>query len=284
MKTYALLGKNISYSLSPAMHNAAFGALGIKAEYKIFDKSADELEGFFSSLKDGKIAGCNVTMPYKEKALDHVDEVSPATKIIGALNTVVSRNGILEGHNTDYQGFMKALMGKGGGDLGFLPEGKDVFIFGAGGAAKAIVYVLSRVLKVKKIIIADIDANKAENLASSIMEKQNQDITIAVAHDESQYSDFISQTDLLINATPCGMKDTDPALFDYKEIREGLYIFDLIYTKETKLVKEARARNARCAGGLNMLLYQAAKAFEYWTKKDAPLPVMRKALLEKLTK
>lgn len=282
MKTYGLLGKDISYSLSPAMHNAAFKALNVEAEYKIFDKAEEELDSFFTSLREGEVAGCNVTIPYKEKALDYVEKKDNVVESIGSLNTVVKRGGILEGHNTDHDGFVNALTGKENGDLNFDPNGKNVFVFGAGGAAKAVLFTLLGWTPkcVKKIVIADIDTQKAERLADYVSERLEGDTVISVA-ERSQYEDFISNSDLLVNATPCGMKETDPPLFDYKNgIRESLYVFDLIYVKDTPLVKGARASGAKAINGLNMLLYQAAASFKIWTKVNAPIEIMRKALLK----
>jgi shikimate dehydrogenase len=280
MQTYGLLGRNISYSLSPAMHNAAFKALKLDARYEAFDTPAEELDDFFSRLRKGEISGCNVTIPYKERALGLVDNCTSAVNTIGALNTIVREDSALKGHNTDYNGFLKALIGHEKSDLGFNPEGRTVFVFGAGGAARAVVYVLSKVLGAKKIIIADIDAEKAETLAGNISEREKGKVTIAVANDREQYNDFISHSDLLINTTPCGMKESDPELFDYKYIDKTLSIFDLVYTKETPLIKEARSKGATAINGVNMLLYQAARSFELWTGEAAPLDAMRKALSE----
>ena len=142
MQTYGLLGKNIAYSLSPAMHNAAFKELGLAAEYKIFDIDENETEEFFSKVRAGEISGSNVTIPYKEKALDFLEGLSPAAKAIGAVNTIVRGEGVLTGHNTDYKAFMKSLRGLGEGDLAVEPEEKAAFIFGSGGAAKAVSYGL----------------------------------------------------------------------------------------------------------------------------------------------
>lgn len=281
-KTYGLLGKDISYSLSPVMHNAAFKALKLDAKYEVFDTPEEKLDDFFARLRKGEISGCNVTVPYKEKALEFVSGRTSTVNAIGALNTVVREGGALKGHNTDYNGFLKALVGREEGDLNFNPENKSVFIFGAGGAARAIVYVLSKVLAAKKIIIADIDNRKAEKLAEGISQGEKEDVTIALAQDRGQYNDFISHSDLLINATPCGAKDGDDELFDYSYIPERLYVFDLVYAADTPLMKEARSRGAKAVGGLNMLLYQAARSFELWTGKTAPLPAMREALLNKL--
>ena len=282
MKHYGLLGNNISHSLSPSLHNAAFKELRLQAEYVLFDKEEHELESFFQRMREGEVSGCNVTIPYKEKALQYVTELSAATKAIGALNTVVYSDGSLKGYNTDYQGFMKALKGFHNGDLNFDPEGKSIFVFGAGGAAKAVVYCL-KTLGAKKIIIADIDIEKAESLADTLGRKNDGNMTITVVQDKQQYNDFISLSDLLVNATPCGAKASDRDLFDYSYIHERLYVFDLIYARETPLVRTARSQAAKVCNGLNMLLYQAARSFEYWTGKDAPLGVMRQALTERIT-
>jgi shikimate dehydrogenase len=281
MKIYGLLGKNISYSLSPVMYNAAFKALGLDAEYRIFDRDEDRLDEFFAGLKKGSISGCNVTIPYKEMSLGYVDECTGAARSIGAVNTIARSDAVLKGYNTDYQGFMKALRGSGAGDLDFQPKGKSAFIFGAGGAARSVVHSLLT-LGIKKLIITDMDAQKAERLVGSIDEEKYDQSTIAVAHDETQYNDFVSRSDLLINATPCGSQSEDPRLFDYRYIHERLSVFDLIYALDTPLVKEARTRARRAVNGLNMLLYQAAAAFEIWIQEDAPVAVMRKALTERM--
>ena len=278
MQTYGLLGKNVGYSLSPAMHNAAFKSSGLDCEYKLFDVSADKLGDFFAALRKGDISGCNVTIPYKEEVLGLVDTSSVAAKQIGASNTIIKVGGKLKGYNTDCQGFMKAIRGHGEGDLDFSPEGKTAFLFGAGGAARAVVYSLL-VLGIKKILITDIDTEKAEGLAGSVVEKQEQNVLITVIEDKAQYNELISKSDLLVNATPCGMKEDDKPLFDYSYIHEKLFVFDLIYTRNTALMKEAVCRGARAVNGLNMLLYQAAEAFTLWTGKKAPIPIMKQALL-----
>ncbi len=283
MKKYGLLGRDISYSLSPAMHNAAFKALGIDAEYLLFDISGEGLKDFFAKLRKGEISGCNITVPYKEKALKFTEEPTAAAKAIGALNTVLHDGGILRGYNTDYQGFIKVLCGFNEGDLNFNIEGKSAFVFGAGGAARAVIYGLIT-LGAKRIVIADIDTKKAVKLADVFSRKQWGDAVITIAQDKTQYDDFISKTDLIVNATPCGAKSADEWLFNYKYIDRKHFVLDLIYARETALIKEARARNANASDGLNMLLYQAGRSFEHWTKKDAPLGIMRKVLLANIKK
>lgn len=270
------------------MHNAAFKMLGMDAEYKIFDIPENKLDDFFSRLRKGEISGCNVTIPYKEKALDYIDKPDNMVKAVGALNTVVNKNGVLEGHNTDFEGFINALTGSAEGDLNFEPGGRSVFVFGAGGAAKTVVFSLLKwsPKAVKKIAITDIDINKAKRLANFV-EKQDHSTLITVVGDREQYNDFISKSDLLVNATPCGMKADDPPLFDYRYIHERLFVFDLVYARNTPLVKETRLRGAKAINGLNMLLDQAAEAFEcYWVESaehhDKILTAMKKALIENI--
>jgi len=289
MKIYGILGKNVGYSLSPCMHNAAFKALGLDAEYKVFDIPENELDDFFSKMRKGEISGCNVTIPYKEKALDYVDrdKCDNMVQSVEALNTIVNKNGVLEGHNTDDTGFINALTGSAKGDLNFEPGGKSVFVFGAGGAARTVIFSLLGLHKrVKKIAITDIDINKAKRLASSV-EKQDQSTLITVVGDKEQYNDFISKSDLLVNATPCGMKEDDPPLFDYRYIHERLFVFDLIYVRDTILVKEAQRCGAKAINGLNMLLDQAVEAFEcYWVESgehhNKIVTAMNKALKENI--
>jgi len=283
MKIYGILGKNVSYSLSPLMHNAAFKALGLDAEYKTFEIAEEKLENFFTRLRKGEVSGCNVTIPYKEKALEFVDKYDDLVRDIGALNTLARKEGKLRGYNTDCQGFIESLTGKSEGDLCFNPEGKSVFVFGAGGAARAIIYALVS-LGAKKIAITDIDLKKAETLAGIVVEKHRKDTLITVVQDGKQFNEFISKADLVINATPSGMKETDQPLFDYRYMHEKLHVFDLVYARDTELLKEARSLEARAINGLNMLLYQAAAAFRIWTDQKAPIEVMRKALLDRIKK
>jgi len=283
MKTYGLLGKNIKYSVSPAMHGAAFRALDIDAKYDIFDRNENELEAFFKDIKKGTITGCNITIPYKEEALRYIDKTDSLAKDVGAVNTVFSAGGILEGYNTDCLGFAKALTGKDEGDLGFDPKHKDVIIFGAGGAGKAVLRVLLE-HGVRKIAIVDIDAEKAESLAGALS-KSGKDIVITVIEDKDKQNEFVSKAHLVVNATSCGLKNDDPHLFDYRYITEEAFVFDLVYATETSLVKKARFRGAKAVNGLNMLLYQAAESFKIWTGiKNAPLAVMKKAALEEINK
>jgi len=277
-RIYGLIGYPVEHSFSPAMHNAAFQALNINAEYKLFPLQENELRGFFAGLKANNIFGLNVTIPYKEKVVPFLGKVSSEAKLIGAVNTVKVAADKLEGFNTDGEGFLKHL----GQDMNFKPEGKTIAIIGAGGAAKAISVYLSKA-RPKNIIIYDVDKSKSFVLIKHLRENFKGVEFIRASSIEELY---IGKSDLLVNATPIGMKETDLCLVDEKSIGKNLLVYDLIYNpKETKLLKLAREKGAKASNGLGMLLYQGALAFQLWTGvKEAPVEVMRKALEEAMDK
>ena len=269
---YGLVGSSlIKHSLSPLMHNAAFAALKINALYQLFELRQEELEPFFGSLKENNIAGLNVTVPYKENVLGFLDKVSDEAKIIGAVNTIRVLEGVLEGFNTDGEGFIKSLKE----DLGFKPQAKAIIILGAGGAARALSVYLCKE-KAASIAIYDVDSNKAAKLAGHLKENFK---GVNVNHAGSIAGLPLGEADLLVNATPIGLKDSDPCVIDTDLLNRNIMVYDLIYNpKETKLLKAVKERGIRASNGLGMLLYQGMLAFEIWTGKSAPKDIMRKAL------
>ncbi len=202
---YGLVGFPLGHSLSPAMHNVAFKALGIDAEYVIFETPTGELESFMNSIGDKDIKGFNVTVPYKQRLLSKIelDNESFGVRQIGAVNTVVNRDGILVGFNTDFLGFSEHLR-----ELKVDPKDKRVALLGAGGGARAVAYALARNNAIE-IAIFDIDAEKTNSLIEMINENKSSSILSAKAVssiDELNLKD----KDILINATPIGLKDDDP--------------------------------------------------------------------------
>lgn len=276
MKTYGLIGYPVKHSLSPAMHNAAFKRCGIEAEYKLFEVEPERLREFFSHFRES-LSGINVTIPHKEATLEYVDNRSEAVEEIGALNTVVLENDVLVGHNTDVTGFIGALVD----DLGFEAAGaKRAVIFGAGGASRAVAAGLKR-LEIKEIFLTDIDGEKAAVLAEGLI-KQGL-AAAAIEFDKRALGELVYSADLVVNATPCGMKAGDPPLFDPKYLKKETSVFDLIYNPaETPLIRDARKVGCSASNGLGMLLYQGAEAFELWTGEKAPVDIMKEALLKAL--
>lgn len=270
-KIYGLAGYPVKHSLSPLMHNAAFKALNINAEYRLFEVKTEELEEFIKHLSQNNISGLNVTIPYKEKVIPFLDNISSEAKLIGAVNTLRVLQDRLEGFNTDGEGFLKHLSE----DLGFSPTGKVIAIIGAGGAAKAVSVYLSKT-KPKSITVYDIDKIRAAALVSNLKENFK-DIELRCVDSIEELK--IEDSDLLVNATPIGMKETGPCLVDEKFIAKNLLVYDLIYNpKETKLLRIAKQKGAKISNGLGMLLYQGALSFELWTSQKAPVEIMRKAI------
>jgi len=274
-QVYGLIGNPISHSLSPLMHNAAFAHLKINAQYQLFPLKEEEIENFLRGLQKNNIFGLNVTVPYKEKVVPFLAEISSEAELIGAVNTIKVCGERLRGFNTDGAGFLKHL----NDDLKFNPQGKTIAIIGAGGAARAVSVFLGKSLP-KIISIYDVDMVKLAALVNQLKIKF-QSVEFNAVNSISALK--IEKSDLLVNATPIGMKETDPCLVDGGLIHKDLLVYDLIYNlKETKLLKLAREKGAVTANGLGMLLYQGMLAFETWIGWKAPKEVMQKALLEGL--
>lgn len=270
-KTYGVLGYPAKHSLSPAMHNAAFRSAGLNAEYLIFEKDPSQAEGFLKSLADSGISGLNVTVPYKEKVLSFLSLVSPDVRLTQAVNTIKVEDNALKGFNTDGQGFIRHLSV----ELGFNPGGKKLAILGAGGASKAISAYLS-MEKPSSLTIYDIDEDKARRLIGYLGNNFPSVIFKAAASIKDLAAE---KCDLLVNATPVGMKEDDPCLVEESMINHDSFVYDLIYNPaETKLLSRAKKRGAGTSNGLGMLLWQGAYSFEIWTGLKAPVEVMREAL------
>ena len=269
MDIYGVIGWPIKHSLSPAMQNAAFKALGIDAEYKLFEVKPEELEDFI--LKRKNAAGFNVTVPHKEKCMAFLDSVDPLAASIGAVNTIVIKSGKLAGYNTDSLGFIEALKK----DLGFSVNGKSVFVLGSGGASRAVSFSLAA-NGAKRIILTDLFLDKVKSLAENIG-KFYPGCRVDILEPKKIYRETdLTGIDLLVNATPIGLKETDPVLFDKGALKKGLAVYDLVYNPEkTKLVKLALDSGLKASGGLGMLLYQGAESFRLWTGKTPPIEIMK---------
>ena len=276
--TYGLIGHPVGHSLSPAMHNAAFKALKIDAEYKLFDVPPEGLDDFLKGLPKNNISGVNITIPHKVKAREFLEKngiLNEHAERLGAVNTVKVDGDRLTGFNTDGPGFYRSLVE----DLKFEPEGKTVFVLGAGGAARAVIMYLGN--GPKKMYVTDIDEHMAAELKKHF-DKYYSWHKLEVMK-RGDFEKDLKNADLFIQATPIGMKDDDPSPIDVNYLHPGLRVYDLVYNRPaTKLVREASRLKLNATTGLGMLLYQGAIAFELWTGKKAPVSVMKKALKEAL--
>jgi len=275
-KVYGLIGYPVKHSLSPAMHNAAFKALGIDAHYELFEVKPQDLNSFLDSLSSKEIYGLNVTIPHKENVLDFVkfDRESFFARQIKAVNTIVKKDKIWFGYNTDAPGFIRHLKEN------IDPRDKRVAVLGAGGAGKAVSYAVAN-SKSKEIRVFDIDKDKAKNLVDLI---GNLFKGLNIKFVNSIVDLDILNKDILINSTPVGMKETDPCLVNKEMLHKDLLVYDVIYNPaETKLLSLAKKVGAKVCNGLGMLLYQGMLSFEIWTGKKAPQEVMWKALSSQIS-
>ncbi len=258
------------------MHNRAFEYLDLNYIYLSFPVQENNLKGALRALPALGIVGVNVTLPYKEKVLEYLDEVSKEAEFTGAVNTILVKSDRLIGYNTDGKGFITSLKKGAGIDLG----GKRVVIIGAGGAARAVSVGLANE-GVEKITLTDIIFNKAQNLAAHI-EKHISKVKTTALREEGLEKE-IREADILINATPLGMRPDDPSPIDLKLLHPNLLVYDLIYNPpKTKLLNQAERIGTKTLNGMGMLLYQGSLTFTIWTGKEAPIEIMTLALEEEL--
>ena len=273
-RIYALFGWPVEHSLSPTMHNAAFEACRLDAVYIPWSVAPAHFVSIFQAIRGiGNFCGGNVTIPHKEKAAENVDELSPEAALLGAVNTIVPKEGKLLGYNTDGQGFLLALEK----EMHFSPRGKSVVIVGAGGAAKAVCFSLAQ-SEARQIAIVNRTLSRAQKLADFLQGNFPGCHSVALSLHDTYVLSVLGQSDLVVNATSLGWEPSDLSPIDCSPLRPGVRVVDLVYCGETQFLREAKRRGARCAGGREMLLYQGALAWELWTGKPAPLDVMRSVL------
>ncbi len=267
-----LIGSPVGHSGSPAMHNYGFQALGIDAAYLAFDIKEDQVKDAISAVRTLNMQGINVTMPCKTEAAKYMDELSPAARLIGAVNTVVNREGKLYGHITDGEGFVANLK-----DHGVSIEEKDIVIFGAGGAATAILVqcALDGAKSVTVINPRDDFFGRAEEMHKKLREETSDcDITLIDLDDEAAVKEAVLKTDILINGTLLGMKPKEDTsvIRDTSLFHKDMVVADVVYNpKETKLLKEAKAAGCKTVQGDGMLLWQGVAAFKLFTGQDMPV-------------
>ena len=275
--TVGIIGYPLGHSISPAFQQAAFDFYGMDARYVAWETPPEDLARRIASLQATDILGAGVTVPHKEAVLPYMGRLGEAAQRTGAVNTIINRDGILEGHNTDGAGFLKGL--KDDGD--FDPTGKRALLLGAGGAARAVAYALVGA-GVASLAIANRTAERAHRLVELVGAGTTSEV-VALANDALRGQEG---WDLIVNCTTLGMRhgtaeDKSPLPADL--IPSRALVYDLVYNpQETPLLRDARKAGARTLGGLPMLVYQGAEAFQLWTGREAPLDVMfeaaRKAL------
>ncbi len=272
-KPFAVIGHPIGHTLSPVMHNASMEELGFDGIYLALDIHPDELMEVLPSMAKMGFAGVNLTVPHKEIAFRGLEKLDESAKLLGAANTVQFTDDGMVGHNTDGYGFLMALEEAFGKQV----EGDAVFVLGCGGAGRAVALMAAKE-GAKSLVLADIDAERVQRLEDEI-KALAPEVAIKQSLDGASNIELCRACDLVVQASPIGMKKDDPSLLPPEAFRAGQRAFDLIYMyPETAILTTARAAGAQVANGLGMLLHQGARAFEIWAGVKPSVPAMRKAL------
>ena len=271
LKRVGIIGYPVGHSISPAFQQAALDYYRLEATYELWQTEASQLQKVVEGLRLPSVMGANVTVPYKQDVVSLLDEIGEMAQAIGAVNTIVNRQGRLIGHNTDAAGFLKALTEDGAFD----PKGKAAMLLGAGGSARAVGFALA-MAGVGSLTIVNRTLGRAAELVGSLKAMLSR--VSAISWDDASFQPLLGQSDLIVNCTPVGMRHTasegDSPLKDAAIPSHGL-VYDLVYNPpETALLREAASAGARTLGGLPMLVYQGAEAFELWTGLKAPINVM----------
>ena len=249
MKKYLVIGNPIEHSLTPKLHNYWLKENNIEAIYDKKKLNENELKSIISEVKDEKINGINVTVPFKKAVIPFIDELSPEAKYTQSVNTIYLQNGNVVGHNTDIAGFELAIK-----YAKFDLNNKKIFILGAGGVSPSIIYALKK-MKVSKISLTNRTKEKAESLKNLF-----KDLEIV---EWGERIDF----DMIINATSIGLKKEDGLNFDYSANGPDKYFYDVIYNpKETLFLKRAKLFGNKTENGKMMFIYQAHQSFTIWNK------------------
>lgn len=273
-RPFAVLGHPIGHTLSPVMHNAAFEALGMDAIYTAFDVAPERLMNVLPAMRDMGYRGVNLTVPLKEVAFRGLSDLDAGARVLGAVNTVQFLPEGLKGHNTDGKGFLRALAEA----FDLSVAGKALFILGCGGAGRAVAITAARE-GAARLYLADIDEARPGRLADEIGSLATGTKAIPLGNNATVWLQSTRETDLIVQASPIGMKPEDRCPLPTDAFRPGQKAFDLVYNlPETCFMRAARAGGARAVNGLGMLLHQGAESFTIWTGCAAPVDVMRKAL------
>jgi shikimate dehydrogenase len=271
-----IIGSPLEHTLSPTIQNAAFDYLGLNWCYIPLSVEQGRLVQAVEGIKALRFTGVNITMPFKTEIIPMLDEVAMFAESVGAVNTILIDKGKLIGYNTDGRGFYTALVR----DLGYEVKGRKVLVLGAGGASRSVTVSLA-LAGCESIVIVNRSTERSIQL-SEIIAKSAPDIEVSWLSSEDNYDIVVAESDVIINATPLTTFNGDLRV-PVSLLNKNQLVCDLNYSLyQPPLLQEAEARGAQVMDGKGMLLYQAAAAFEIWTGLEAPVEVMRVALLRAL--
>ena len=272
----AVVANPIKHSISPFIHNRAFEATHTNGVYLAWEVKGTDLAETVANIRRYQMFGINLSMPYKERVIPYLDQLSEEARLIGAVNTVVNREGTLIGYNTDGKGFFKSLPS-------FKISRKRMILLGAGGAAKAILAqaILDGVSQIS-VFVRSSSMEKTRPYLEKIQNATGFRVDLFALEDVQNLQDSITQADLLVNATSVGMDGSSQPIPTSIVLPDKLLVADVIYQPfETPFLKWAREQGNQSINGLGMLLYQAAAAFQLWTGKEIPTDQIWELLKQK---
>ena len=269
MQQSGVIGDPVGHSLSPVMQKAAFAAAGIDADYALWETKAADIPSRIASLRAPDVLGANVTVPHKQIVVSECDEISVTARRIGAVNTIINQHGRLRGENTDTYGFAASLRAAGIND----GQQRTALLLGAGGAARAVIVALQE-LRFDRILLTNRTGDKARVLADELGGGEVFHISWESLADE------LSGASVVVNATSLGWHDGEMPLTQSQvdQISGNALVADLTY-RETDLLRAAHSRDIAAIDGLDMLIHQGARGFTLWTGVEAPVDVMRDAVI-----
>ncbi len=269
----AVFGDPIRHSLSPLMHNAAFSALGWDCVYIPCHVESAQLPIAVRSIRALNWKGANITIPHKQAVLSELDQIIGDAEKSGSVNTIINRNHQLIGASTDGVGFLRSLREEGC----FEVKGKNVLLFGAGGAARAVLYSLISA-GISSLTIVNRNVEKANELCMQVLHKTGFTVNVAELAGLSQIN--WDSFDLLINSTSVGRQE-DQSLIPAIYLQPRHFVYDMNYTKSgTRLYRDAKQSGCDALSGLSMLLYQGVESFRLWFDADPPIDIMRRTLYQ----
>ncbi len=275
-KIVGLFAHPVKHSFSPYIHNLAFELKDLDYIYMPFDISNSNLKNAIKGVVALGIAGFNVTIPHKENIIQFLDNVSEEASLVGSINTVVNYMGKLAGYNTDVYGILETLK-----PFKKQINGENITLFGAGGAARAVIYCLIKNFKPKNIIIINRTEAKADALKEYFKAKMKFDAFKTFALVPSDIVEILQESKLIVNSTSVGMfPDVDDSITTIKDsFKKNQIVFDMVYNPvRTKLLGLAESAGAMPLDGLNMLVYQASESFKLWTGQEMPVENILKSL------
>jgi len=278
-QTVGVIGWPVEHSLSPAMHNAALRSMGLNWVYLAFPVAPDAVAEAVGAVRGLGLVGLNVTIPHKQAVTEYLDDLDDAARALGAVNTIARRGDRLIGHNTDGPGFLRSLQ-----EEGHSAAGRAVTIIGAGGAARSVAWALAGA-GASTLFVLNRTPEKAEAVAELAGERAGPaEVSIGPLTGRVA-EEAVTGADLVVDCTSVGMypRVEEGPVVPGEWLHEGQVVVDLTYNpRETTLLRAARARGAAVVDGTGMLVHQGAISLRHWSGREAPVEVMRQALLEAL--